>query len=216
MARRNRMGAYNALDELLPGPAAARPGPERSPHPAPNPPKRTTRPKRMGLYNALDDLLPGPGSGPEADPPTPGLDWAGLDWGAPDPPRPDRPTGTRRGGSYDPYDHLLPGPQPPPTARPGSPSPGLPSGAEAGTVFDALDDLLPGPPAPSARPARVRASFSLPPEVLDAVRDAAAHLSSGPNRVTLAELAERALKTELDRLAAKHNRGRPFPRRPGR
>ena len=131
MVRRKRMGAHNALDELLPGPPLARPGAEWTAHPVPGPAKRTSRPKRMGLYNALDDLLP-------------------------------------------------------------------------------------GPPAPPARPARVRASFSLPPEVLDAVRDAAAHLSSGPGRMTLADLAEQALRAEVERLAAAHNRGRPFPHRPPR
>ncbi len=175
MVRRKRMGAHNALDELLPGPPAARPGAERSAHAAPGPPKRSTRPKRMGRYNALDDLLPGPGSGPEP----PGLDWSGLDWSGP------ADDGAR-------------------------------TGAGGTAFFDALDDLLPGPPAPATRPARVRASFSLPPEVLDAVRDAAAHLSSGTGRMTMAELAEQALRTEVDRLAARHNRGRPFPRRPGR
>lgn len=236
MVRRKRMGAYNALDDLLPGPPAARPGAERTPHPAPGPPKRTTRPKRMGLYNALDDLLPGPGSGPE---PT-GLDWSSLDWGGPDrggpdrggaaPPAPSPPparpgtTRARRSSSPEPFHDLLPGPPAPPARAAGAGGPETGTGARgtgtAGTggtaIFDALDDLLPGPPAPAARPARVRASFSLPPDVLDALRDAAAHLSSGPGRMTLAELAEQALRTEVDRLADQHNRGRPFPRRPGR
>ena len=181
MVRRKRMGAHNALDELLPGPPLARPGAEWAAHPVPGPAKRTSRPKRMGLYNALDDLLPGPGAGPEADPGPALLDWSGTGWGSP-----TRPASSDRGGT------------------------------RRAAVYDALDDLLPGPPAPPARPARVRASFSLPPEVLDAVRDAAAHLSSGPGRMTLAELAEQALRAEVERLAAAHNRGRPFPHRPPR
>jgi hypothetical protein len=193
MVRRKRMGAHNALDELLPGPPPARPSFEasraagnlaRSTHPAPGLPKRTARPKRMGPYNALDDLLPGPGSGPEPA----GFGWPGLDWG-------------------------------PAAGSAGEAVPGRPvrasSRGRAG-VYDALDDLLPGPAAPAARPARVRASFSVPPDVLEAIRDAAAHLSAGPSRVTLAELAERALRAEVERLAAAHNRGRPFPPRPGR
>ena len=237
MVRRKRMGAHNALDELLPGPPPARPGAERTPHPAPGPPKRTTRPKRMGLYNALDDLLPGPGSGPEPD----GLDWSPLNWSAPDPsehdrgapppapvPQPARPGNprTRRTSNPDPFDDLPPGPPAPSARGSGAGARGTGAGArESGgggagaggtAIFDALDDLLPGPPAPAARPARVRASFSLPPDVLDAVRDAAAHLASGPGRMTPADLAEQALRTEVDRLADQHNHGRPFPRRPGR
>jgi hypothetical protein len=76
MARPKRMGAYNALDDLLPGPAwdaapadpAVEPAPPpRRPRlePVPDPPAPARR--RPGPY-ALDDLLPGPGV---ADPPGP-------------------------------------------------------------------------------------------------------------------------------------------------
>jgi len=193
------MGAYNALDDLLPGPPQARPGLERSPHPVSGPSKRMNRPKRMGPFNALDDLLPGPGTEPEPA----GAGWPGLDWGPPL--SPDRPAAGRRqrpGGPGAAGDR--------PATRPRA------AGADRAGIFDALDDLLPGPSAPPARPARVRASFSIPPEVLDAVRDAAAHLSADSGRLTPAQLAERALRAEVERLAAEHNRGRPFPPRPGR
>jgi hypothetical protein len=173
MAKPKRMGAFNALDDLLPGPPGpSRSGLERARHAVR--PKRS-RPKRMGPYNALDDLMPGPASA-----------GSGLDWG----PQPD--------ASWPEW--LLPSQASRPAAD-----------RDPATV-DALDDLLPGPPAREV-PAKVRASFQLPPEVLEAVRDAAAHLSGPPLRMTLTALAERALRAEVERLAQEHNRGRPFPRR---
>jgi hypothetical protein len=53
----------------------------------------------------------------------------------------------------------------------------------------------------------------MPAEVVEAARDAVAHLAGSPDRTTLTALAERALRTELARLAAVHNHGRPFPPR---
>jgi len=97
MARAKRMGAYNALDDLLPGPAWGNPdGPPGEPgaawdlsaaepalsprrprlQPVPDPPRSRTRSR--GGPNALDELLPGPGGadglddllpGPTAPPP---------------------------------------------------------------------------------------------------------------------------------------------------
>jgi hypothetical protein len=61
------MGAYNALDELLPGPS---PRPRLEPVPDPPPPRGA---RRSPGRNALDELLPGPG-GPDAG--------DGLDWGS--------------------------------------------------------------------------------------------------------------------------------------
>ena len=56
MARPKRMGAYNALDDLLPGPAWG-PGPaDLDDEPA----SRWQRPRLEPVPNALDDLLPGP------------------------------------------------------------------------------------------------------------------------------------------------------------
>jgi hypothetical protein len=57
------MGAYNALDDLLPGPAWD-PGPaEPDDEPAP----RWRRPRLEPVPNALDDLLPGPRGVGDAD-----------------------------------------------------------------------------------------------------------------------------------------------------
>jgi hypothetical protein len=104
MARPKRMGAYNALDDLLPGPAwdTGTADPEVEPSPRPRRPRLESVPdpptRRRGGPNALDDLLPGPGVA--ADPPgrRPGLAsrsrsagrhlgvWNPLD--GPPPPRP--------------------------------------------------------------------------------------------------------------------------------
>ena len=175
MAKRKRMGAFNALDELLPGPPGPpRSGIERVRHAVR--PKRS-RPKRMGPYNALDDLMPGPASA-----------GSGLDWG----PQPDAPW--------------------PEWLRPSQASRGAADRDRDRDRVDALDDLLPGPPAGEV-PAKVRASFQLPPEVLEAVRDVTAHLSGPPLRMTMTALAERALRAEVERLEREHNQGRPFPPR---
>ncbi len=56
MARSKRMGAYNALDELLPGPPSVR----RRPQPVPDPPEARTVRVPFARVNALDDMLPGP------------------------------------------------------------------------------------------------------------------------------------------------------------
>jgi hypothetical protein len=69
MARPKRMGAYNALDDLLPGPAwdqgpAWDPDPADEPAPPPRRPRLTPVPGRSGL----DDLLPGPGDPPARHP----------------------------------------------------------------------------------------------------------------------------------------------------
>jgi hypothetical protein len=70
MARPKRMGAYNALDDLLPGPAwdpdaadpADAPAPARQPRlePVPDPARPSRRRGGRRGANALDDLLPGP------------------------------------------------------------------------------------------------------------------------------------------------------------
>ena len=180
MARPKRMGAYNALDELLPGPST-RPRLE----PVPDPPPRS--PQRPRGRNALDALLPGP-EGPDAG--------DELDWGSArarlEPvgdPGPRREAGAGQHlGAWNPLDEL-----------PGRASPAHATAAAA----------RPGP-----RPARSRLTLRLPEELVEAARDAVAHLAGTGREATLAALAERAIRAELDRLAAAHNRGRPFPPRP--
>jgi hypothetical protein len=97
MARPKRMGAYNALDELLPGPS---PRPRLEPVPDP-PPRGGGGAHRSRGRNALDELLPGP-DGPDAG--------DGVDWGSP------RawlePVGRRHLGAWNPLDELPSQPRP--------------------------------------------------------------------------------------------------------
>ena len=53
----------------------------------------------------------------------------------------------------------------------------------------------------------------MPAEVLDEARNAAVYLAGWPTRMTLAKLAEDALRAELARLKEQFNEGREFPRR---
>ena len=99
---------------------------------------------------------------------------------------------------------------------------------------DPLDALVPGKratkasrrglepatakPAPklepkAGEPPKVRATFHLPEDLFEECRDAVVHLSGPPVRLTLAYLAETALRKELDRLKKKHNREKDFPKR---
>jgi hypothetical protein len=183
MARPKRMGAYNALDDLLPGPAwdlSAEPADEPAPpprrprlQPVPDPPARRGRGS-----NALDELLPGPGAGD------------GLDDLLPGPSAPSaRRVGTApralgdRGGRHLGVWNPLDGPPPPPA---------------------------PPLPAPPPVPAKVRVSFRLPTDLVETARDAVAHLAGTADRTNLTALTERALRVELARLAITHNHGQPF------
>lgn len=60
---------------------------------------------------------------------------------------------------------------------------------------------------------KVRATFHLPIDVFEESRDAVVFLSGPPVRLTLAALAENAIRRELKRLRKLHNDGEPFPRR---
>ncbi|HEX8134263.1 MAG TPA: hypothetical protein VF880_12660, partial [Actinomycetes bacterium] len=70
---------------------------------------------------------------------------------------------------------------------------------------------FPGESAPRTR--RARLTLRLPGDLVEAARDAVARLAGTPAATTLTALAERGLRAELDRLAAAHNHGRPFPPR---
>jgi len=190
MARPKRMGAYNALDDLLPGPAwDAAPAwdpdpPDVDDEPAP----RWRRPRLEPVPDALDDLLPGPGSTagganqPAAAPPVPAGRAAG------------------------------PGPRRPGGARPRS------AGRHLG-VWNPLDgppaaasEPRPAPAAVPA-PAKTRVGFRLPADLVETARDAVAQLAGTADQTTLTALTERALRVELARLAITHNNGQPFPPR---
>jgi hypothetical protein len=184
MARPRRMGAFNALDELLPGPdsepeprAPGAMSDQRAPEREPDPEAAWSWERQRGRrepraepeeargttgFNALDELLPGPMAARRR-----------LQL-VPDRPRDRRDRESKHLGTYNP-----------------------------------LDDLQPEPPAPKAR-----VSLRMEAELLEAVRDATAYLSQDQERITLGELAEEALRAELHRLAAEHNSGRPFPPRP--
>jgi hypothetical protein len=170
----------------------------------------------MGAYNALDELLAGPSPRPRLEP-------------VPDPP----PRGAQRPRGLNALDALLPGPEGPDAGDGlnwGSPRSRLGQVGDRGRrragsarqhlgAWNPLDDL-PGRPQPSApaprpapRPARSRLTLRLPEDLVEAARDAVAHLAGRPEETTLAALAERGIRSELDRLAGAHNRGRPFPPR---
>ena len=197
MARAKRMGAYNALDDLLPGPAwgnpdgspgepgpawdlsAAEPAlPPRRPklQPVPDPPR--SRRRSRGGPNALDELLPGP-------------------------------------GGADGLDDLLPGPSAPPPRRAGLAPRGRSAGGRHLGVWNPLDGPPSAAPQQAPVPVRARVSFRLPADLVETARDAVAHLAGTADRTTLTALVERALRVELARLAITHNHGQPFaPRDP--
>ena len=88
---------------------------------------------------------------------------------------------------------------------------------------DPLDSIVSAPPAEraaeaeakaeSSRPAKIRATFFIPTDLFEEVRDAVVHLSGPPFRLTLASFAESAFRAELERLQKEANRGKPFPKR---
>jgi hypothetical protein len=199
MARPKRMGAYNALDDLLPGPAWRSSGDQGPPwdladpaepggEPAPPPrrarlepvPDLSRRPWRgRAGANALDDLLPGPRGVGDAD-------------------------------------DLLPGPSSPPGRRLGAAPRARSAGRHLG-VWNPLDGPPPAQPAPAPAPppppAKARVSFRLPADLVETARDAVAHLAGTADHTTLTALTERALRVELARLEITHNHGQPFPPR---
>jgi len=65
-------------------------------------------------------------------------------------------------------------------------------------------------PTPSRK---VRATFHIPEDLLEEARNAAVALSGPPHRLTLATLAEVALRNEIERLRKEHNDGQAFPER---
>jgi len=74
----------------------------------------------------------------------------------------------------------------------------------------------PAAPKASARAMRIprtRATFHLPVELSEGLKNCVVALSGPPHRLTLAALAERALYAELRRLEKEANRGKPFPQR---
>jgi len=60
---------------------------------------------------------------------------------------------------------------------------------------------------------KVRATFHVPAGLLEEMRDAVVALSGPPVRLTLARLAEDALREHVESLKRAHNSGRAFPTR---
>ena len=67
--------------------------------------------------------------------------------------------------------------------------------------------------APQKKTTRKRATFHLPDDLLNRVRNAVFWLSGPPVRQTLGALVEEALSKHMDRLEKKHNGGKPFKQR---
>ena len=66
------------------------------------------------------------------------------------------------------------------------------------------------------RQRKVRATFHIPEDLLNEARNTVVALSGPPDRMTLAKLAENALRHELDRLREErqgNQRGSEFPQR---
>jgi hypothetical protein len=82
---------------------------------------------------------------------------------------------------------------------------------------DEPPDFPPGGTMPipdrSFRGAKVRATLYLSCDVLEEARNAAVHLAGYPARLTLAKLADNALRAELTRLKLLYNHGQEFPPR---
>jgi hypothetical protein len=84
--------------------------------------------------------------------------------------------------------------------------------AVAGKVASPRKAVESEPTPATARTAQaIKATFNLPPPLVDEARAAVVALSAPPLRLTLAALVEKALRAELDRLEKDYNRGKPFP-----
>jgi|SRR5579864_1302158 len=68
-------------------------------------------------------------------------------------------------------------------------------------------------PSSERRGRKVRATFHLSAELLDELRDVVVALSGPPDRLTLSDLAEGALRREVDRLKRVHMKGKTFAKR---
>ena len=60
---------------------------------------------------------------------------------------------------------------------------------------------------------KVRATFYVESDLLEASRNAAFHLGGYPAHLTLTKLVEQALRTEILRLQQQYHQGLPFPDR---
>jgi len=63
----------------------------------------------------------------------------------------------------------------------------------------------------TGKPRKIRATYHLPPDVVEDARNCVIHLSGPPLHLTLSKLVEDALRREIERLAKAHNEGQGFP-----
>jgi hypothetical protein len=90
------------------------------------------------------------------------------------------------------------------------------SPVEAASAPEAPPATSPGTPAAASAPQakrKERATFHVPVDLLDELRDAVVHLSGPPLRLNLAQVVEAALRREVARLRDDYNASQPFPRR---
>lgn len=76
-------------------------------------------------------------------------------------------------------------------------------------------DLPAGPRGAARRPRlrKTRVSFHLTHDLAERIRNAVYQLSGPPHRLTMAALAEAALRREVERLEREANQAAPFPSR---
>jgi hypothetical protein len=70
-------------------------------------------------------------------------------------------------------------------------------------------------PVSERRGRKVRATFHISAELLDELRDVTVALSGPPDRLTLSDLAEGALRREVERMKRVHTKGKSFAKRTG-
>jgi hypothetical protein len=97
-------------------------------------------------------------------------------------------------------------------ARSGDPKEGTSSKLtkQARLSSERQQDLV---PSNERRGRKGRATFQISTELLDELRDIVVSLSGPPDRLTLSDLAESALRREAQRLKQLHKGGKRFPER---
>ncbi len=82
-----------------------------------------------------------------------------------------------------------------------------------GSRISAARSSTPRAPDPPKKIPKVRATFHLPQQLVEDARNAVYWLSGPPTRLTLADLAAAALRSEIERLKKRYNDGQDFEQR---
>src|SRR5690349_4560832 len=88
-----------------------------------------------------------------------------------------------------------------------------PSARSAGSERKPLSDKTRLVPSSERHGRKARATFHISAELLDELRDVVVALSGPPDRLTLSDLAEGALRREVGRLKRVHKKGKSFAKR---